>query len=94
MCATQADPRQDPQEGYDAPTLVAQPAGDENHDLTLEEHSEAFEEEFGEAVSTSTVGRAVARFLPDGGWPLKKVEGSLRTRRRSEGPVAMAGFPL
>jgi transposase len=42
-----------------------------NHDLTLEEHSEAFEEEFGEAVSTSTVGRAIAR-LPDGGWPLKK----------------------
>ena len=43
-----------------------------NHDLlTLEEHREAFEEEFGEAVSTSTIGRAVAR-LPDGGWPLKK----------------------
>ena len=42
-----------------------------NDDLTLEEHSEAFEEEFGEAVSTSTVGRAIAR-LPDGGWPLKK----------------------
>jgi transposase len=41
------------------------------HDLTLEEHREAFEEEFGEAVSTSTVGRAIAR-LPDGGWPLKK----------------------
>jgi len=42
-----------------------------NDDLTLEEHREAFEEEFGEAVSTSTVGRAIAR-LPDGGWPLKK----------------------
>ncbi len=42
-----------------------------NHDLTLEEHREAFEEEFGEAVSTSTVGRAIAR-LPAGGWPLKK----------------------
>jgi len=42
-----------------------------NHDLTLEEHREAFEEEFGEAVSTSTVGRAIAR-LPSGGWPLKK----------------------
>jgi transposase len=37
-----------------------------NHDLTLEEHREAFEEEFGEAVSTSTIGRAIAR-LPDGG---------------------------
>jgi transposase len=42
-----------------------------NDDLTLEEHREAFEERFGEAVSTSTVGRAIAR-LPDGGWPLKK----------------------
>ncbi len=42
-----------------------------NHDLTLEEHREAFEEELGEAVSTSTIGRAIAR-LPKGGWPLKK----------------------
>jgi transposase len=42
-----------------------------NHDLTLEEHREAFEEEFGEAVSTSTIGRAIAS-LPDGGWPIKK----------------------
>jgi transposase len=42
-----------------------------NDDLTLEEHREAFEEEFGEEVSTSTIGRAIAR-LPDGGWPLKK----------------------
>ena len=42
-----------------------------NDDLTLEEHREAFEEEFGEEISTSTVGRAIAR-LPDGGWPLKK----------------------
>ena len=42
-----------------------------NDDLTLEEHREAFEEEFGEAVSTSTVGRAIAG-LPDGGWPIKK----------------------
>jgi hypothetical protein len=38
-----------------------------NDDLTLEEHREAF----GEEVSTSTIGRAIAR-LPDGGWPLKK----------------------
>jgi transposase len=43
----------------------------ENDDLTLEEHREAFEEEFGEAVSTSTIGRAISR-LPDGGWPIKK----------------------
>lgn len=42
-----------------------------NDDLTLEEHREAFEERFGEAVSTSTVGRTIAR-LPDGPWPLKK----------------------
>ena len=42
-----------------------------NDDLTLEEHREAFEEHFGEEVSTSTIGRAIAA-LPDGGWPLKK----------------------
>jgi transposase len=42
-----------------------------NDDLTLQEHSEAFEEEFGQRVSTSTVGRAISA-LPDGGWPLKK----------------------
>jgi transposase len=42
-----------------------------NDDLTLEEHREAFEEEFGEEVSTSTIGRAIAN-LPDGGWPIKK----------------------
>src|SRR5215203_2541666 len=43
----------------------------ENDDLTLEEHREAFEEEFGQGVSTSTIGRAIAG-LPQGGWPLKK----------------------
>ena len=42
-----------------------------NDDLTLEEHRQAFEERFGEGVSTSTIGRAIAA-LPDGGWPLKK----------------------
>jgi len=42
-----------------------------NDDLTLEEHRQAFEEHFGEEVSTSTIGRAIAD-LPDGGWPLKK----------------------
>jgi transposase len=42
-----------------------------NDDLTLEEHREAFEEHFGEAVSTSTIGRAIS-CLPDGPWPLKK----------------------
>jgi|SRR3712207_5374076 transposase len=43
----------------------------DNSDLTLEEHSEAFEEELGVAVSSSTVGRAIAR-LPGGPWPIKK----------------------
>jgi transposase len=42
-----------------------------NDDLTLEEHREAFEEHFGEGVSTSTIGRAIAG-MPQGGWPLKK----------------------
>ena len=42
-----------------------------NDDLTLEEHREAFGEHFGEEVSTSTIGRAIAG-LPDGGWPIKK----------------------
>ena len=42
-----------------------------NDDLTLEEHGEAFEEHFGEGVSTSTIGRAIAA-MPPGGWPLKK----------------------
>src|SRR5215213_2686285 len=64
-----------------------------NDDLTLEEHREAFEEEFGEEVSTSTVGRAIAR-LPNGGWPLKNVTDSLRARRASQRFVAVAGFPL
>ena len=44
---------------------------EKNHDLTLEEYREAFEEEFGQTVSTSTIGRAIAG-LPDGGWPIKK----------------------
>jgi len=47
---------------------------EKNHDLTLEEHREAFEDAHGGvAVSASTVGRAIAR-LP-GGWPLKKSQG-------------------
>ncbi len=43
----------------------------DNNDLSLEEHSEDFEEETGVSVSASTVGRAIAR-LPGGGWPIKK----------------------
>jgi transposase len=64
-----------------------------NDDLTVEEHRQAFEEEFGEEVSTSTIGRAIAG-LPDGGWPLKKVTHSLRARRASQRFVAVAGIPL
>ena len=64
-----------------------------NDDLTLEEHGEAFEEEFGQSVPTSTIGRAMAA-LPDGGWPLKKVVASFRARGGGEGFIAVAGFPL
>ncbi len=42
-----------------------------NNDLTLEEHREAFEEQKGVSVSAATVGRAIAR-LPGGRWPIKK----------------------
>jgi transposase len=45
-----------------------------NDDLTLEEHREAFEEEFGQG-SPPPIGRAIAG-LPDGGWPIKKVTDS------------------
>jgi|SRR5215212_8469190 len=48
-----------------------------NDDLTLEEHRETFEEEFGQRISTSTIGRAIAA-LPNGGWPTQKVPDSLR----------------
>src|SRR5512133_2993084 len=55
-----------------------------NDDLTLEEHREAFEERFGEEVSTSTIGRAIAA-MPRGGWPLKKFQDSPRARRGGQG---------
>ena len=41
-----------------------------NPDLTLREHSEAFEDETGVEVSEATMSRNIRR-LP-GGWPLKK----------------------
>jgi len=63
-----------------------------NPDLTFKEHREAFEDETGVEVSEATMSGSIAS-LP-GGWPLKKVEGSPRTRRGSESPVAMAGFSL
>ena len=43
----------------------------DNNDLTLEEHREAFEEHTGLVVSASTVSRAIER-LPGGPWPIKK----------------------
>ncbi len=70
-CGAQADPRQAPKERGDAQRVAAKAELEANDDLTLEEHCEAFEEEFGERVSTSTVGRAISG-LPDGGWPIKK----------------------
>src|SRR5512133_1862366 len=44
-----------------------------NDELTLEEHREAFEERFGEAVSTSTIGRAISGLLDGGSGRSKKV---------------------
>ena len=63
-----------------------------NPDLTLREHCEAFLDQTGMEVSEATMSRSIAR-LP-GGWPFKKVAHSFRTRRGSEGPVAMAGNSL
>src|SRR5205085_10774279 len=40
-------------------------------DLTLEEHCEAFEVAVGLKVSTATMSRRISG-LPGGGWPLKK----------------------
>jgi hypothetical protein len=63
-----------------------------NPDLPLREHCEAFFDETGVEVSEATMSRSIAR-LP-GEWPLKKVADSFRTRRGSEGSMAMAGFSL
>src|SRR5215207_3204480 len=76
-CRAQADPWQALQERGDAPTLAATQQLEANDDLTLEEHREAFEEEFGEAVSTSTAGRAIATACPMADGRSKKVEDSL-----------------
>ena len=46
---------------------------EENPDLTLEEHSEAFGEARDVSASIfSTVGRRAIARLPGGGWPLEK----------------------
>jgi transposase len=42
-----------------------------NPDLILEEHCEAFEEEFGVNVSEATMSRSISG-LGGGGWPLRK----------------------
>ena len=55
-----------------------------NDDLTLEEHREAFEEHFGQRVSTSTIGRAISA-CPMADGRSKKVQDSLRARRGGEG---------
>lgn len=75
-CGAQAGPRQALQERAMLQRWL-QKQLEANDDLTLQEHREAFEEEYGETVSTPTVGRAIAG-LPDGGWPIKKVEDSSR----------------
>jgi transposase len=41
-----------------------------NPDLTLKEHCEAFEEDSGVKVSTATMSRRISHL--SGGWPLKK----------------------
>ena len=43
---------------------------EDNPDLTLDEHCEAFEEDRGVKVSRATMCRAIPRLA--GGWPLKK----------------------
>jgi hypothetical protein len=60
-----------PKERSDAKRVATPKHLQANDDLTLEEHREAFEEHFGEEVSTSTIGRAISG-LPGGGWPVKK----------------------
>lgn len=44
---------------------------EDDPDLTLREHCEAFEEASGVVVSTATMSRRISG-LPGGGWPLKK----------------------
>src|SRR5215212_1346173 len=59
-----------------------------NDDLTLEEHRRAFEEEFGEEISTSTVGRAIAG-LRQGGWPLKGAGPAMQPSISATHPLAL-----
>lgn len=51
--------------------MAALPTATQQSDLTLQEHSEAFEEVTGVVVSSSTLSRAIVR-LPGGPWPIKK----------------------
>src|SRR5215210_3868406 len=51
-----------------------------NDDLTLEEHRQAFEEEFGQTISTSTIGRVIAGLPHGADGRSKKVTDSLRAR--------------
>jgi transposase len=59
-----------------------------NDDLTLEEHRQAFEEEFGQTISTSTVGRAIAG-LRQGGWPLKGAGPAMQPSISATHPLAL-----
>lgn len=62
-------------------------------DLTLEEHCEAFEEAHGVKVSTATMSRGSLAF-PGAAGRSKKVPSSPRARRGGQGLVALAGFSL
>ncbi len=45
---------------------------EDNPDLTLDEHCEAFEEDCGVKVSRATMCRRISGLPEGGGWPLKK----------------------
>src|SRR5215210_7995283 len=45
---------------------------EDDPDLTLQEHCEAFEEALGVKVSTATMSRRISGLPGGGGWPLKK----------------------
>ena len=60
-----------------------------NPDLTLEEHREAFEEEYGVKVSVATVSRNICR-LPKK-WPLKKSVSQLPSGTSKRGRAGASG---
>src|SRR5215208_4347625 len=54
----------------------------------LPKHRQAFEEEFGQTISTSTVGRAIAG-LRQGGWPLKGAGPAMQPSISATHPLAL-----